>query len=149
MFGLETEERFDVIIIDSTDPSGPGEVLFSETFYRDCRRCLSERGLLITQNGVPFEQRQEFADSRRRFGKLFRYPNFYFAAVPTYVGGVMAFGCASNPSPSKIGLSKSCLCTRLKVNLRGAGRDSKIISPDWFTGASCAGSPNSRQSKVT
>lgn len=95
-FVAETEQRFDAIIIDSTDPAGPGEVLFSESFYADCRRCLSGRGILITQNGVPFEQRQEFIDSRERFGRLFRHPNFYFAAVPTYVGGVMAFGCASD-----------------------------------------------------
>ena len=92
----ETERRFDAIIIDSTDPAGPGEVLFSESFYGHCRRALSERGMLITQNGVPFEQRREFTDSRDRFARLFRYPNFYFAAVPTYVGGVMAFGCASD-----------------------------------------------------
>ncbi|MCS9087187.1 polyamine aminopropyltransferase, partial [Pseudomonas aeruginosa] len=55
-FVATTEERFDVIISDSTDPIGPGEVLFSENFYQACRRCLNEGGILVTQNGTPFMQ---------------------------------------------------------------------------------------------
>ena len=51
----ETPDRFDVIIVDSTDPMGPGEVLFTETFYKNCRRCLNEGGVLVNQNGVPFK----------------------------------------------------------------------------------------------
>ena len=49
----KTERRFDVIIVDSTDPQGPGKVLFSEKFYRACRRCMNKGGVMVTQNGVP------------------------------------------------------------------------------------------------
>lgn len=95
-FMAETDRKFDLIIIDSTDPIGPGEVLFSEAFYTDCRRCLTERGILITQNGVPFLQRAELDKSVSLFRKLFTYAGFYLIVVPTYAGGFMALGCASN-----------------------------------------------------
>lgn len=95
-FMAETDRQFDLIIIDSTDPIGPGEVLFSESFYRDCRRCLTERGILITQNGVPFLQRPELDKSLSLFRALFTHAGFYLIVVPTYAGGFMALGCASN-----------------------------------------------------
>ena len=49
----------DVIIVDSTDPAGPGQVLFTEEFYRDCARVLKGGGLLVNQCGVPFMQPAE------------------------------------------------------------------------------------------
>ena len=55
-FVQETAERFDVVIIDSTDPVGPGKVLFTREFYAGCKRCLTPGGVLVTQNGVPFLQ---------------------------------------------------------------------------------------------
>ena len=50
---------------------------------------------MITQNGVPFIQGEELTSSAHAFQRLFTYPKFYFAAVPVYMGGAMAFGCAS------------------------------------------------------
>ncbi len=52
----KTERRFDVIIVDSTDPQGPGKVLFSEKFYAACKRCMTKGGVMVTQNGVPIFQ---------------------------------------------------------------------------------------------
>src|SRR5262249_19173761 len=52
----KTERRFDVIIVDSTDPQGPGKVLFSRKFYAACKRCLRKGGVMVTQNGVPIFQ---------------------------------------------------------------------------------------------
>ena len=89
-------ERFDVIISDSTDPIGPGEVLFSDDFYRECRRILRPDGVMTTQNGVPFFQLDEVRDTRERMGRHFRDQTFYAAAVPTYHGGIMTFGWGSN-----------------------------------------------------
>lgn len=89
-------ERFDVIIADSTDPVGPGEALFREDFYAACRRCLTPGGVLVTQSGVPFTQHDELANTARRLQAVFADQHFYTAAVPSYVGGVMAFAWASD-----------------------------------------------------
>ncbi|HUC50892.1 MAG TPA: polyamine aminopropyltransferase [Xanthobacteraceae bacterium] len=92
----KTEQRFDAIIVDSTDPQGPGKALFSETFYANCRRCLTPGGVLVTQNGVPFFQERELVSSIAKFRKLFADASCYVAAVPTYIGGHMAMGFATD-----------------------------------------------------
>ena len=91
-FVAETEQRFDAIIVDSTDPIGPGEVLFTESFYAQCHRCLKQGGVLVTQNGVPFFQGSEVVDTNQRMGKSFKDNGFYTAVVPTYIGGFMTLG---------------------------------------------------------
>lgn len=95
-FVKTTDEKFDVIISDSTDPLGPGEALFTKEFYAACCRCLNPDGILVTQNGVAFEQLDEAVNSAKSFQTLFNDWHFYSAAVPTYVGGIMLFGFASN-----------------------------------------------------
>jgi spermidine synthase len=92
----KTERRFDVIIVDSTDPQGPGKVLFSKKFYTACKRCLAAGGVLVTQNGVPFLQPAELVSSVRHFRALFADAGCYLAAIPTYVGGQMAIGWATD-----------------------------------------------------
>jgi len=95
-FVAETDRRFDVVIVDSTDPQGPGAVLFSEAFYRGVHRCLKPGGVLVTQNGVPFLQRQELVDSLMRFTRIFDDSAAYIAAIPTYFGGHMTLGWATD-----------------------------------------------------
>ncbi len=95
-FVAEIKERFDVIIVDSTDPMGPGEVLFTETFYRHCHRILTPGGVLVNQNGVPFMQGDEVTMTYRRRKKSFKDAAFYVAAVPSYYGGFMTLGWASD-----------------------------------------------------
>jgi spermidine synthase len=92
----QSRESFDAILVDSTDPAGPGSVLFTETFYADCRRLLTKGGILAAQNGVPFLQGQEVATSWSRLRPNFADVGFFFAAVPTYIGGVMALTWASD-----------------------------------------------------
>ena len=92
----ETERRFDAIIVDSTDPQGPGKVLFGEKFYANCKRSLKAGGVIVTQNGVPFFQNKELAGTMAKFGRLFADASCYVAAVPVYVGGHMAMGFASD-----------------------------------------------------
>jgi spermidine synthase len=91
-----TDRRFDVIIVDSTDPQGPGKVLFSSRFYAGCKRCLNKGGVLVTQNGVPIFQPSELTSSITKFRKLFADGACYVAAIPTYVGGHMAMGWATD-----------------------------------------------------
>jgi spermidine synthase len=89
-------KSFDVIIVDSTDPFGPGEVLFTDAFYADCRRVLRPGGLVVTQNGVPIYQGREIAHTYRRLRRQFKDVSYYVAATPTYVGGFMALGWATD-----------------------------------------------------
>ncbi len=86
----------DVILVDSTDPAGPGEALFSEAFYRDCARVLAPGGLLVNQSGVPFMQPDELRKTSALRARVFPHVTAYVAAVPTYVGGFMALGIASD-----------------------------------------------------
>jgi spermidine synthase len=92
----ETDRRFDVIIVDSTDPQGPGAVLFTREFYAACKRCMAPGGVMVTQNGVPFFQPDELISSVRHFHGLFADAGCYVAAIPTYVGGHMAMGWAAD-----------------------------------------------------
>ena len=88
-------ERFDVILVDSTDPQGPGAVLFSERFYRAARDRLAPGGVMVTQNGVPFLQPDELVSTMAHFGRLFADASCYLAVIPTYIGGFMAMGWGS------------------------------------------------------
>lgn len=95
-FVAETDRRFDVVIVDSTDPQGPGAVLFTEEFYAGVKRCLKPGGVMVTQNGVPFFQPDELTSSVSKFRKLFADGGCYIAAIPTYVGGHLAMGWATD-----------------------------------------------------
>lgn len=86
---------FDVVIVDSTDPSGPGEALFTDAFYADCARVLAPDGLVVNQCGVPFMQPDELRDTSRRRARTFAHVSAYVVAVPTYVGGFMTLGIAA------------------------------------------------------
>lgn len=129
-FVATTTEKFDVIISDSTDPIGPGEVLFSENFYQACRRCLNEGGILVTQNGTPFMQIEEVKTTAGRLRSLFPDWHFYQAAVPTYIGGSMTFAWgATNTAYRK--LSRETLRQRFA----GSGIITRYYNPEIHLGA--------------
>jgi spermidine synthase len=90
-----TDAAFDVIIVDSTDPIGVGEALFTDDFYANCARILSPRGLVVNQCGVPFMQADELRETSLRRKRFFPEVGAYVAAVPTYVGGFMTLGFAA------------------------------------------------------
>lgn len=129
-FVEESSERYDVIIVDSTDPIGPGESLFTEKFYSDCRQRLNHGGVIVTQNGVAFFQLEEAQGTAQAFRKLFRDWHFYTAAVPTYVGGVMAFGWGTDaPDLRQVPLET------LKQRYASAGLDTRYYNPHIHIGS--------------
>lgn len=87
---------YDVVIVDSTDPVGVGEALFTAQFYTDCARVVGPGGAVVNQCGVPFMQLDELRDTSQRRAEAFRHVTAYVVAVPTYVGGFMTLGFASN-----------------------------------------------------
>ena len=129
-FVATTTEKFDVIISDSTDPIGPGEVLFSENFYQACRRCLNEGGVLVTQNGTPFMQLDGVQNTAGRMNGLFADWHFYMAAVPTYIGGAMtvAWG-ATNAALRQVPLDT------LRQRFAGSGIVTRYYNPEVHQGA--------------
>jgi spermidine synthase len=88
------DASFDVVIVDSTDPIGVGEVLFTDEFYANCARLLTARGIVVNQCGVPAMQAEELRETSVRRGRAFPDIWAYLAAVPTYVGGFMTLGWA-------------------------------------------------------
>jgi spermidine synthase len=100
-FVAETERRFDVILIDSTDPTGPGEVLFSRDFYANCRRSLRPGGILVAQSGNPSIEQDRYRQCYGRLSKVFADAGFYLSSVPTYMGGPFAFAWASDDTAKR------------------------------------------------
>lgn len=117
-FAATTDRRFDVILIDSTDPTGPGAVLFTKGFYTSLRRCLNPGGIVVTQSGVPFVQRDEFIDAMRNLAQVFQIADCYVLATPSYAGGHMALGWGSldrdprEPDTGTLAERASALATR-------------------------------------
>ena len=121
----DTEDKFDVIIVDSTDPIGPGEVLFTDTFYGHAARALTEDGIIVTQNGVPFMQGDELTNTMRAFQALFADASCYIASIPTYAGGPMAFGWGSHSAKGRnVDLSV------LEERFAAAGFDCDYYTPE-------------------
>ena len=88
---------YDLIIVDSTDPVGPGEGLFTREFYRNCYRVLSERGILINQQEGAFYD-CDFHEMQRAHAKIqevFPIARIYGFNIPTYASGQWYFGFAS------------------------------------------------------
>ncbi len=130
VFVAETDRRFDVIIVDSTDPIGPGEVLFGAAFYAGCKRALKPGGVLVTQNGVPFVQPEVIRASHERLSPLFADVAFYAAPVPTYNGGFMTFGWASDdPDPRRTPVET------LASRYADAGIETRYYNPELHKGA--------------
>lgn len=123
-------EQFDLIIVDSTDPVGPGEVLFTDHFYGHASRRLRQGGVLVTQNGVPFMQGGELKGTMRAFRSLFQVATCYLATVPTYVGGPMAFGFGTdNPALLQV------TAAELEARQKAAGLQTRYYTPDVHKGA--------------
>jgi spermidine synthase len=124
-FVAATPGRYDLIVVDSTDPIGPGEALFTESFYADCARILRPGGILVTQNGVPFFQGPELARTMAAFSALFADATCYLGAVPTYVGGFMAFGWGTDDASLRRVPSAT-----LEARFAAAGIDTRYYTPE-------------------
>jgi spermidine synthase len=91
-----TDKRFDAIIVDSSEPIGPSAVLHTPEFFTDCKRALREGGILVAQNGLPFQFPDHLAGTTRAFAGLFRHVAPYLCTQPCYFGGPFALNWASD-----------------------------------------------------
>ena len=78
---------FDVILIDSTDPIGPGEKLFTAEFYQNVLKALTENGIMACQSESPIAVPDECRRINKLLASVFPYVQPYTACVPTYPGG--------------------------------------------------------------
>lgn len=96
-FVRRKDQEYDLIIVDSTDPFGPGEGLFTKEFYGNCYNALKEDGILVNQHESTFYD--SYLDSMKRAHKrikeLFPKVGVYQAHIPTYPSGHWLFGFAS------------------------------------------------------
>jgi spermidine synthase len=91
----DEQESFDVIIIDSTDPFGPAELLISPEFYQACRRVLGEEGLLMQQMGSPFFTPDVFVKAFHHMHQGFFLTSPVLVPAPFYMSGDWSLGLAS------------------------------------------------------
>ena len=126
------DASFDAIIVDSTDPIGVGEVLFTDGFYQNCARILTPRGLIVNQCGVPAMQADELRDTSLRRQKYFPHVTAYVAAIPTYVGGFMTLGWAGKDA-SLTSLSVETITQRARAE--GILGTTSYWTPDIHVGA--------------
>ena len=91
------ENEYDLIIVDSTDPFGPGEGLFTKEFYGNCYKALKEDGIIVNQHESPFYTEDAVAMQRahKRIVESFPISKVYQAHIPTYPSGHWLFGFAS------------------------------------------------------
>ncbi len=129
-FVNETERKFDVIIVDSTEPIGPARVLFTEDFFAACQRCLTPGGAFIGQNGLPFLYPEHLADSGRILRKLFADAASFLCTQPAYFGGPFALAWGGN-DPETRNVHTSTLTARYEAS----GIKTRYYNPEVHTAA--------------
>ncbi|MCX7974178.1 MAG: spermidine synthase, partial [Candidatus Aminicenantes bacterium] len=86
-----TEEKFDVILVDSSDPIGPSAVLHRREFFAKLKKILKPRGIIAAQSGSAIFQLESIRQKRLFLEQMFRYAYFYLGPVPTYPGGLWCY----------------------------------------------------------
>ncbi len=91
------ENEYDLIIVDSNDPYGPSEGLYTREFYGNCYKALRSDGIMVNQQGSPFyhEDSEAMKRSHGRIVRTFPISRVYQAHIPTYAAGYWLFGFAS------------------------------------------------------
>lgn len=91
-----TDEKYDVILLDGTDPVGPGAVLFDESFYRGCKRMLVEDGVMALQSESPLLMVDLFVETQHKLRRLFSEVHPYLGPVPLYGTGTWSWTWCSD-----------------------------------------------------
>ena len=96
-FVADTKEIYDLILVDSTEPIGPGEGLFTTEFYQNCFNILSDNGILVNQSESPYYDQfsHEMKRAHKKIKNIFPISKVYQFHMPTYPSGHWLFGFAS------------------------------------------------------
>ena len=90
------DDKYDVILLDGTDPVGPGAVLFDESFYAGCKRMLAPRGVLALQSESPLLMLDVFVETQHKLRKFFSEVHPYLGPVPLYGTGTWSWTWCSD-----------------------------------------------------
>ena len=90
-FVKEHPDSYDVIIVDSTDPIGPGQVLFQREFYEDTKRALTGDGIAVTQCESLYFHKAVIRGVSSFAGEIYPKVGYYYTLVPTYPSGIIGF----------------------------------------------------------
>jgi len=103
-----TRHKYDIVIVDSSDPVGPAVQLFSREFYQDIYNILDDAGLLVVQSESPIFYQDIFKFVNKNISEVFPNTYVYLAAVPTYVSGPWSFTMGSKKyDPLKLGSDRT------------------------------------------
>ena len=91
----ESEGEYDVVIVDCSDPVGPGELLFTREFYKDIFGALKEDGLFVQQTESPFYHRELIKRVQQDVKGIYPVTGLYTASIPTYPSGLHCFTIGS------------------------------------------------------
>jgi spermidine synthase len=97
----QTKFKYDVVIVDSTDPVGPAEGLFTEEFFDNIKRILGDDGIFVTQTESLHFHRQFVIDTQTNLHKVFEITGLYCVPIATYAGNWWTFSIASMKYPVK------------------------------------------------
>ncbi len=99
-FIKDKKNEYDIVLIDSTDPMGPGEGLFTEEFYTNVKNSLKEGGIVAAQSESPFVNKTEIKKMYDLLKKVFPICSTYTSNIPTYPGGYWAWAfCSESVKP--------------------------------------------------
>ncbi|NOZ11181.1 MAG: polyamine aminopropyltransferase [Gammaproteobacteria bacterium] len=94
-FVANTNEKFDVILADTSDPIGPAEVLFQKPFYQSAYDCLSDDGIFVPQSESPLFHQDSVTKIYRNLKSVFPIVRMYLAHIPTYPSALWSFAFCS------------------------------------------------------
>jgi spermidine synthase len=91
------DQVYDVVLVDSTDPIGPGEGLFSRAFYTNVKNALKSGGIVAVQSESPFGLKKETATILEKMRSIFPLARLYWGPIPCYPFGTWSFAfCSKN-----------------------------------------------------
>ncbi len=103
----EVENKYDVIIVDCSDPIGPGEGLFTHAFYQNVHKALKPDGLFVQQTESPFFHQDLIKRLKADIASLFPITRLYLANIPLYPSGLHCFTIGSKQyDPSQADLNR-------------------------------------------
>lgn len=103
------ENEFDIVLIDSTDPMGPGEGLFTEEFYTNVKKSLKKGGIVAAQSESPVVNKEEIKKMYTLLKKVFPITSTFTSPIPTYPGGYWAWAfCSEEVEPLSYIDEKRC-----------------------------------------